>query len=250
MKMADFDEEIDWYPLPEIASSNNVHVKSTPSLSSVKRPLRQDYSNLSILSLKSSTFASQQTPPSVSSIATTRPSTTPTNNQLDYLWNKFIELYISKPHPFLTNTKQENCMCTCHRTSLTTPTSLKFNVSPPQTPKPHTHTKDKPIIINNSHQKSAEINQKSPKPVMERLSLQDACRHFKKSFIKNSEERQKMLRNRHRLVIKIPVENPASTLIRNALIGTHVPSQTGDSNAHLNICNHGNRYTSRKPTTS
>lgn len=158
-------DNIDWYPLPEVPETSLTTPLSTR--------LNQDNNytnNLSILSLKSST-ASQPTP-------STDPLATPT--QLDQLWEKFLDVYVSRPHPFF----KEQCTCTCHRGNhppIDTPTFSQFNVSPPLTYNPHLQT------------------EATPTP----LSLQEACLHFKNKFVRNSKVRQETLKQRQRPIMKM-----------------------------------------------
>lgn len=207
--MTSLAEDIDWYPLPEVVDNNHTH---TPLLShgtivsssitvDKKTNIGQTPPNLSIFSVSNST-ASRYTPTS-----STIPQFQATPTKLDQLWKQFLATtFISKPHP-LSNTEIQDrkCQCTCHYKSHSTPSdhhphfktkgkttptkTLHFVVSPPPSPK-------KTIPFNPAQFKT------TPTPFtqerMEKLSLQDACTIFKKTFIKNSQKRQEDLKLQQR----------------------------------------------------
>ncbi|XP_019864422.1 PREDICTED: uncharacterized protein LOC109593772 isoform X2 [Amphimedon queenslandica] len=188
-------EEIDWFPLPEVESRDHVIPERAPGPTcsynvnpNLTTPIKAhpQLPNLSVLSINSSAPSNINDRSSV--------STTPT--QLDQLWTKFLDLYVTKPHPLITCNKDE-CTCTCHHenevskhqerqteTIFTTPSKLEpyplptspstTEATPPTTP------------------------QAKPTKAMERLTLQDACRHFKTSFIKNSLARQEEIKRKPR----------------------------------------------------
>lgn len=213
--MTSFAEDIDWYPLPEVVDNNHTH---TPLLnhgtiisSSItvdkKKNHGQTPQNLSIFSVGNST-ASRYTPTS-----STSPQFQATPTKLDQLWKQFLATtFISKPHP-LSNTEisqDKKCQCACHYKSHSTPSdhhphfktkekttptkTLHFIVSPPPSPKK--------LAPPNPVQFKTTPTIRTPSPFtqerMEKLSLQDACTIFKKTFIQNSQKRQEDLKLRQR----------------------------------------------------
>lgn len=183
-------EEIDWFPLPEVKSRDHVIPERAPMSYNVNptTPIKAhpQLPNLSVLSINSSA------PSNIND----RSSVSPTPTQLDQLWTKFLDLYVTKPHPLITCNKDE-CTCTCHHenevnkhqgrrteTIFTTPSKLE--------PYPLTNS---PSITEAT---PPTTPQATPTKAMERLTLQDACRHFKTSFIKNSLARQEEIKRKPR----------------------------------------------------
>ena len=201
-------EEIDWFPLPEVESRDHVIPERAPIPYNVNptTPIKAhpQLPNLSVLSINSSAPSNINDRSSV--------STTPT--QLDQLWTKFLDLYVTKPHPLITCNKDE-CTCTCHHdnevnehqerrteTIFTTPSRFE----------PHPLTTS-PLITDatpTSTQQTTPTDATPTKP-MERLTLQEACYHFKTSFIKNSLARQEEIKRKPRnKVLTITNHTPSS----------------------------------------
>ena len=202
-------EEIDWFPLPEMDSTED-HAHSekdpTPYAKSQFNPCQPPpppphcdrLHDLSVFSIKSNSTAvpSSPDPPSI--------LTTPT--QLDQLWAQFLDLYVSKSHPFITCNKDE-CTCTCHHDN-DKPKPIKtepFLFAPfqpkqlPDEPHPQIVSEDTPTITTGTEST--------------RLTLQDACRHYKSSFIKNSMARQDAIKNKLRgwgISVTTPVSHTPS----------------------------------------
>jgi hypothetical protein len=182
--MAVKDGDIDWFPLPEVSTASNKKTTpiqySTPSTTTTPN-------NLTI-------FTIDNTPMTSSHL------TTPT--QLDELWNQFLSMNIGKPRPPVTT-----CSCYCHRANEQQRgefnKSIETQPSSTKTTPLHNDDKPHPHITNSARSKGS-------------LSLQEACKAYKKDFIRNSLTRQQLIKQRIRK--ELDMTTPIRTTTR-----THNP---------------------------
>ena len=159
---------IEWVPLPEVklhesktwysscettplSGHNLIHSYSSPAITNKHQPLKTPASNLTILSVdSSSTVLSGKTTeprPPMSSVSSSEgpPIINPSQldpAHLDQLWKRFLETVV------ISGNKQSGCDCNCHMTkpqfNVEAVKPSTFNISPPQVSSHH-YRSEKPV---------------------------------------------------------------------------------------------------------